>query len=139
MIFELVPAKGQRNAYLGKAADLRPLLDGMDGFLSIERFQSLADPERLLSLSFWRDEEAVQAWRQLEEHRGAQTQGRGGVLGDYRLRVAHVLRDYGMYQRGQAPEGLQTASRCLIAAMRDGSTSSRWQRVMPVNLSLGEP
>lgn len=104
MIFELVPAKGQRNAYLGKAADLRPLLDGMDGFLSIERFQSLADPERLLSLSFWRDEEAVQAWRQLEEHRAAQTQGRGGVLGDYRLRVAHVLRDYGMYQRGQAPK-----------------------------------
>jgi heme-degrading monooxygenase HmoA len=104
VIFELVPEKGQRDAYLGKAADLRPLLDGIDGFLSIERFQSLADPERLLSLSFWRDEEAVQAWRQFEEHRTAQTQGRDGVLGDYRLRVAHVLRDYGMYQRGQAPK-----------------------------------
>ncbi|PRY83346.1 antibiotic biosynthesis monooxygenase family protein [Donghicola tyrosinivorans] len=104
VIFELVPAKGQRAVYLGKAADLRPLLDGIDGFLSIERFQSLADPERLLSLSFWRDEQAVQAWRQMEDHRAAQVQGRSGLLQDYRLRVAHVLRDYGMSQRGQAPK-----------------------------------
>ena len=104
VIFELVPAKGQRDAYLGKAADLRPMLDGIDGFLSIERFQSLADPERLLSLSFWRDEQAVQAWRQIEDHREAQAQGRSRLLQDYRLRVAHVQRDYGMVQRGQAPK-----------------------------------
>ena len=104
VIFELVPAKGQRDAYLGKAADLRPMLDGIDGFLSIERFQSLADPDRVLSLSFWRDEQAVQAWRQMDDHRAAQAQGRSRFLHDYRLRVAHVLRDYGMSQRGQVPK-----------------------------------
>ena len=103
VIFEVTPTEGRRDAYLGLAADLRPLLDGVDGFLSIERFQSLSDPKRLLSLSFWRDEQAVTAWRNTEEHRQAQKAGRGGVLAAYRLRVAHVLRDYGMQERKQAP------------------------------------
>ncbi|MEP9370543.1 antibiotic biosynthesis monooxygenase [Mesorhizobium sp. KR1-2] len=103
VIFEVSPADGRRDAYLGLAADLRPLLDGVDGFLSIERFQSLSDPARLLSLSFWRDEEAVEAWRNAEEHRQAQRAGRGGVLAAYRLRVALVLRDYGMHDRAAAP------------------------------------
>ncbi|MBT1158283.1 antibiotic biosynthesis monooxygenase [Aminobacter anthyllidis] len=103
VIFEVEPADGQRDAYLGIAADLRPLLDGIDGFLSIERFQSLADPKRLLSLSFWRDEEAVKAWRNTEEHRQAQMAGRGGVFSGYRLRIAHVVRDYGLHERAEAP------------------------------------
>ena len=93
----------RRDAYLRTAAELRPLLDGIDGFISIERFQSLADPGRLLSLSFWRDEEAVQAWRTLDEHRAAQRAGRGGVFAGYRLRIAHVVRDYGLADRAQAP------------------------------------
>lgn len=101
VIFEVEPA--DRNAYLGIAARLQPLLDGNDGFVSIERFQSLSDPDRILSLSFWRDEEAVKAWRNTQEHRQAQTAGRGGVLAGYRLRVAHVLRDYGMDERAEAP------------------------------------
>ena len=103
VIFEVVPAAGKRDAYLGIAADLRPLLDTMDGFLSIERFQSLSDPERVLSLSFWRDEEAVRAWRNTEEHRQAQKAGRGGVFDGYRLRIAHVVRDYGMHERAEVP------------------------------------
>lgn len=103
VIFEVEPAQGQRAAYLGIAADLRPLLDSIDGFLSIERFQSLADPKRLLSLSFWRDEEAVKAWRVTEEHRQAQMAGRGGVFSGYRLRIAQIVRDYGLTERAEAP------------------------------------
>lgn len=103
VIFEVEPAPGQRGAYLDSAAALRPLLDEMDGFVSIERFQSLTEPGRLLSLSFWRDEEAVARWRQLEAHRGAQQAGRGSIFAGYRLRVAQVVRDYGLHERDQAP------------------------------------
>ena len=103
VIFEVVPAAGRRDAYLKIAADLRPLLETIEGFLSIERFQSLSDPDRVLSLSFWRDEEAVRAWRNTEEHRQAQRAGRGGVFDGYRLRIAHVVRDYGMHERAEVP------------------------------------
>ncbi len=103
VIFEVEPAAGKRDAYLGIAADLRPMLDGVDGFISIERFQSLNDGNRVLSLSFWRDEEAVKAWRNTEEHRQAQRTGRNGIFSGYRLRIAHVLRDYGMTERAEAP------------------------------------
>ena len=103
VIFEVQPAQGKRDAYLGIAAQLRPLLDGIDGFISIERFQSLVDPNRVLSLSFWRDEEAVKAWRNTDEHRQAQKAGRGGIFAGYRLRIAHVVRDYGLTERDEAP------------------------------------
>ena len=103
VIFEVQPAQGKRDAYLGIAAQLRPLLDGIDGFISIERFQSLVDANRVLSLSFWRDEEAVKAWRNTEEHRQAQKAGRGGIFAGYRLRIAHVVRDYGLTERDEAP------------------------------------
>ena len=103
VIFELEPAEGRRDAYLGKAAELKPLLEAVDGFISVERFQSLADPKRMLSLSFWRDEEAVKAWRNTEEHRQAQQAGRGGIFAGYRLRIAHVVRDYGLTERQEAP------------------------------------
>ena len=104
VIFEVEPAEGKRDAYLGIAAELRPLLDGIDGFISVERFQSLVDPRRVLSLSFWRDEEAVKAWRNTEEHRQAQQAGRGGIFAGYRLRIAHVVRDYGLREREEAPQ-----------------------------------
>lgn len=103
VIFEVLPASGHRDTYLGIAADLRPLLDGIDGFISIERFQSLADPNKLLSLSFWRDEAAVTAWRNGAEHRAAQEAGRRRVFADYRLRIAEVVRDYGLTDRDRAP------------------------------------
>jgi heme-degrading monooxygenase HmoA len=103
VIFELLPAEGRGQAYLDLAADLRPRLDGIDGFLSIERFQSLSTPGKILSLSFWRDEEAVASWRRTDAHRIAQGQGRAGIFSDYRLRVATVERDYGMREREQAP------------------------------------
>jgi heme-degrading monooxygenase HmoA len=103
VIFEVWPAPSERDHYLDLAAGLRPLLDGIDGFLSIERFESLTEPGKLLSLSFWRDEEAVTAWRNLEPHRAAQAKGRNGVFTDYRLRIAGVVRDYGMTDRAQAP------------------------------------
>jgi heme-degrading monooxygenase HmoA len=103
VIFEAWPAPGQSETYMDMAAQLRPQLEKMDGFISVERFRSLTDPDKLLSLSFWRDEAAVEAWRNLEMHRSAQAQGRGGVFRDYRLRVAAVLRDYGMFKREEAP------------------------------------
>jgi heme-degrading monooxygenase HmoA len=103
VIFEVVPRPGRTQDYLDAAAALRPLLAGIDGFLSIERFQSLTDPGKILSLSFWRDEEAVAQWRRLEAHRNTQAFGRQEAFADYRLRVAHVLRDYGMFEREQAP------------------------------------
>ena len=103
VIFEVRPKPGCRDAYLDIAADLRPLLAEIDGFISIERFQSLADPEKVLSLSFWRDEAAVAEWRKLDAHRAAQAKGRNAVFADYRLRVATVLRDYGMSERADAP------------------------------------
>ena len=105
VIFEVTPAPGKRDAYLAIAAELRPLLETIDGFISVERFQSLTDEKRVLSLSFWRDEEAVKAWRNTEEHRQAQKAGRGGVIAGYRLRIAHVVRDYGMDERREeAPQ-----------------------------------
>ena len=103
VIFEVEPAEGQRQAYLDTAASLRPLLDGIDGFISIERFASLTTDGKVLSLSFWRDEAAIAAWRRLEDHRAAQTAGRSGIFSSYRLRVASVMRDYGMTDRAQAP------------------------------------
>ena len=103
VIFEVTPAPGQRGAYLDAAAALKPLLAQIDGFVSIERFESLSAPGKLLSLSFWRDEEAVARWRQQEAHRSTQAAGRDHVFADYRLRVAAVVRDYGMHDRAQAP------------------------------------
>lgn len=104
IIFEVWPAEGQRQHYLDLAAQLREELVQMDGFISIERFESLTEPGKMLSLSFWRDEEAVKAWRNLGAHRRTQAKGRAGVFKDYRLRVAGVIRDYGMFEREQAPE-----------------------------------
>lgn len=101
IIFEVEPS--DTAAYLDTAAALRPLLDGIDGFLSIERFESLATPGRYLSLSFWRDESAVSNWRNTPEHRAAQAAGRAGILAAYRLRVASVIRDYGLDDRAEAP------------------------------------
>lgn len=104
VIFEVQPKPGRRDAYLDAAARLRPLLEKIEGFVSIERFESLTTPGRILSLSFWRDEAAVQAWRNVEEHRRTQAAGRQSIFADYRLRVAGVIRDYGMNDRAQAPE-----------------------------------
>lgn len=110
VIFEVEPAPGRRDAYLAIAADLKPLLAGIDGFISIERFQSLSDPDRILSLSFWRDEDAVAAWRNTQEHRQAQAAGRGGIFSGYRLRIAHVVRDYGLTERrDQTPDDSRSA------------------------------
>lgn len=103
VIFEVWPADGRRQEYLDIAADLRPLLNDIDGFISIERFESLSEPGKVLSLSFWRDEEAVAAWRALTPHRDAQRRGRQEIFNNYRLRIASVIRDYGMTEREEAP------------------------------------
>ncbi len=103
VIFEAEPAPGRKQHYLDLAAALRKELETIDGFLSIERFQSLTNPERMLSLSYFRDEEAVRHWRNTAAHRATQARGRAGVFADYRLRVADVLRDYGMVNRTEAP------------------------------------
>jgi heme-degrading monooxygenase HmoA len=109
VIFEGIAQDDRKQAYLDTAARLRPLLEHIDGFVSIERFQSLTTPGKVLSLSFWRDEQAVRQWRNLAQHREAQRAGRQSIFQEYRLRVAHVLRDYGMNDRAQAPEDSQNA------------------------------
>lgn len=103
VIFEVWPAEGRSERYLELAAALRADLDRIDGFISLERFESLAEPGKLLSLSFWRDETAAAAWRNTPAHRITQAEGRAGVFKGYRLRVAEVLRDYGMTDRAEAP------------------------------------
>jgi heme-degrading monooxygenase HmoA len=109
VIFEVIPHTDTKQNYLDIAASLRPRLDHIDGFISIERFQSLSDPGKVLSLSFWRDEEAIAQWRTTGEHRNAQARGRAGIFQDYRLRIAGVIRDYGLRDRDQAPAD----SRCV--------------------------
>ncbi|RYZ43241.1 MAG: antibiotic biosynthesis monooxygenase [Myxococcaceae bacterium] len=108
VIFEVRAHEEHRQRYLDLAAALRPLLSGIDGFISIERFQSLSEPGKLLSLSYWRDEASVAEWRRLEAHREAQSEGREHVFRDYRLCVAHVVRDYGMKDRAAVPADSRT-------------------------------
>jgi len=103
VIFEVWPRPGRKDDYLDIASSLRAELSAIDGFISVERFQSLTEPDKLLSLSFWRDEEAVRAWRTQQHHRQGQTKGRSGIFADYRLRVASVVRDYGLNERAGAP------------------------------------
>ncbi|MFA6116640.1 MAG: antibiotic biosynthesis monooxygenase [Sphingomonas sp.] len=109
VIFEVRPADGQKARYLDLAAALRPELEAIDGFVSIERFESLAEPGKLLSLSFFRDEAAVAAWRNRPAHRATQKLGRDSVFEDYRLRIAAVVRDYGMSERDEAPDDSRAA------------------------------
>lgn len=104
VMFEVQLHDGKRQEYLDIAASLKPLLAQIDGFISVERFQSLANENKLLSLSFFRDEEAIKQWRSLAKHRQAQSSGRESVFEDYHLRIAGVIRDYGMYEREQAPD-----------------------------------
>jgi len=103
VIFEVWPVESRAQEYFDLAAELRPRLAEIDGFISIERFESLATPGKFLSLSFWRDEAAIQAWRNLEQHRQAQAAGRRDIFRDYRIRVAGGVRDYGMQQRDSVP------------------------------------
>lgn len=104
VIFEVEPADGRKDEYLDIAARMRPMVEEVEGFISVERFQSLTDPKKILSLSFFEDEDAIQRWRTLRAHRSAQRDGRGGVFDGYRLRIASVIRDYGMHDRADAPE-----------------------------------
>jgi heme-degrading monooxygenase HmoA len=108
VIFEVWPADGRAGEYFDLASGLKADLERMDGFISIERFESIATKGKYLSLSFWRDEEAVRAWRNLEAHRKAQMKGRAGIFADYRLRVASVVRDYGSTRRDEAPKDSRT-------------------------------
>jgi heme-degrading monooxygenase HmoA len=103
VIFEIWPAEGRAGDYFDLAASLKADVERIDGFISVERFQSLTVPGKFLSISYWRDEKAIEAWRALEAHRSAQAKGRAGIFADYRLRVASVVRDYGMTDRNQAP------------------------------------
>src|ERR1041385_7860972 len=107
VIFEVWPQDGHKNEYLDIAAALRPMLSEIDGFISIERFESLSEPGKLLSLSFWRDEKAIEAWRNVELHRSAQSKGRAYIFQDYRLRLGMVIRDYGMNNREQSPADIR--------------------------------
>lgn len=108
VIFEVLPSEGKKAEYLEIAVKLRPELNKIEGFISIERFQSLNDPEKVLSLSFWKDEESIQQWRSLEMHRWAQSKGRDGIFKEYHLRIADVKRDYGMFDRNEVPSDSKT-------------------------------
>lgn len=111
VIFEVWPSDGHRDDYLDIAASLREDLEQMDGFISVERFESLTTKGKLLSLSFWRDEEAITGWRNESRHRAAQARGRGGVFANYRLRIGAIVRDYGLNERAQAPADSRAAHR----------------------------
>src|SRR5690242_14019232 len=102
VIFEVIPNEDQKDLYFTIAAALRPDLEKIPGFISVERYQSLTDPRKVLSLSFWENEESIQQWRNIEMHRQAQANGRNGIFRDYHLRIAHVVRDYGMFNRTEA-------------------------------------
>jgi heme-degrading monooxygenase HmoA len=104
VIFEVRPKPEHRQEYLDLAAELRPILETIDGFISIERFESLTEKGKILSLSFFRDEDALAAWRNVPQHRKGQAKGRARIFEDYRLRIAGVIRDYGMNDRAQAPK-----------------------------------
>ena len=103
VIFEFTPAPGRFAEYMDLVGQLKPELDKADGFISLERFESITTPGKFVSLQFWRDEESVRRWRNLQQHREAQKKGRGGIFASYRLRIAGVLRDYAMDRRGEAP------------------------------------
>jgi len=111
VIFEVEPDPDRRQDYLDIAARLRPELERIDGFLSVERFESLTQPGKILSLSFWRDDAAIARWRQHQQHHEAQLAGRAGIFRDYRLRVAAVVRDYGMDRRAEAPQAMPERGR----------------------------
>lgn len=104
VIFEVEPAEGRAPDYFSMAMQLKADVEAADGFISVERFESVTNPGKYVSLSFWRDEEALMNWRKHGRHRTMQKAGRGGVFADYRLRVSSVIRDYGMFERGEAPE-----------------------------------
>jgi len=131
VIFEVQPAEDQRSRYLELAAALRPDLDLIDGFVSIERFESLSEPGKILSLSFFRDEAAVAAWRNRPSHRASQALGRGGVFDAYRLRIADVLRDYGMNDRDEAPADSRAVFAPASSAPPQGSPASRLESGKP--------
>lgn len=103
VIFEVMPHPDHKAEYLDIAAEMRPMVEEIEGFISVERFQSLTNPDKLLSLSFFEDEDAVARWRKLVGHRRAQAKGRTDIFTDYHLRIAHVIRDYGMFDRDEAP------------------------------------
>ncbi len=103
VIFEFTPAPGRFADYMELVGQLKPELDKAEGFISLERFESITTPGKFVSLQFWRDEESVRRWRNLQQHREAQKKGRGGIFASYRLRIAGVLRDYTMDQRDGAP------------------------------------
>jgi heme-degrading monooxygenase HmoA len=109
VIFEVWPVENGAKEYFDLAAGLRPLLEEIEGFISIERFESLATKGKYLSLSFWRDEESIRTWRNMEEHRTVQAKGRRSVFAKYRIRVASVVRDYGLEERNEAPKDSRAA------------------------------
>ncbi len=129
VIFEVEPEEGRAGDYLSIAADLRPLLEGIEGFISVERFESLSQPGKYISLSFWDHETAVKQWRNMQEHRQAQAAGCAGILRDYRLRIAHVARDYGLNDRLEAPADSRASheQRSSISRQAGASRQSEWR------------
>ena len=109
VIFEVWPRPEHKQQYLDLAAELRPVLEKIDGFISVERFESITEKGKMLSLSFFRDEGAVEAWRNVPGHRKTQAKGRAKIFENYRLRIAGVIRDYGMNERAQAPKDSRVA------------------------------
>ena len=103
VIFEFTPAEGRFGDYMKLVDTLREDLARADGFISLERFESISSKGKFVSLQFWRDEEALRKWRNLEKHRAAQLEGRAGIFSSYTLRIAQVVRDYTMDKRDQAP------------------------------------
>lgn len=103
VIFEFTPAAGRFPEYLQLVEQLAPELEKAEGFVSLERYESITAPGKYVSLQFWKDEASVRKWRNAQLHREAQKKGRGGIFASYRLRIAGVVRDYTLEARAQAP------------------------------------
>ncbi|HXS42682.1 MAG TPA: antibiotic biosynthesis monooxygenase [Stellaceae bacterium] len=109
VVFEVQPKPGREQDYLDIAASLKPALEEIDGFISVERFRSVSAPGKLVSISFWRDEASVKRWREHNRHHLAQLSGRAQIFADYRISVAEIERQYGMFERAQAPQTMPDA------------------------------
>ncbi len=104
VIFEVLPKEENKQEYFDIAANLKPILENIEGFISVERFESLQTDGKFLSLSFWESEEAIEKWRNETMHREGQSNGLGHIFSDYRIRVGSIIRDYGMEKREEAPK-----------------------------------
>ncbi len=104
VLFEVTPTKEGMEKYLELASMLKPMLSGFDGFISAERFQSLNNEGKLLSMNVWENEEAIEKWRNTLSHRMSQLEGKNKLFESYKITVCNTIREYSNTDRKNAPQ-----------------------------------